>query len=113
MEIRQRAVREDSVVLHIIGRFTLEDVRDYENEFESSARGKSYVALNLAGLDYIDSSGIGSIIKTMNITKNANAEFILYDVNPTIFHIFKIAYLDKFFIILSKQDLVRKYPQFK
>jgi anti-sigma B factor antagonist len=113
MEIRSKPINKESVVLHVFGRFTLEDVRDYESEFEHAARGARYVALNLSGLDYIDSSGIGSLIKTMNITKNANAEFILFDVNPTILHIFKIAYLDKFFIILSKQDLVSKYPQFK
>jgi anti-anti-sigma regulatory factor len=47
------------------------------------------------------------------MAKNAGAEFILFDINQAILNIFRLAYLDKFFTILTRKDLVERYPQFK
>lgn len=113
MEIKIKEFENNSVTLQLNGRLNIEEVQYFEKEFEKYITKKKFIALDLSGVKYIDSSGIGSLIKAMNMAKNINVEFILFDINPVILNIFKLAYLDKFFTILSKQDLTSRFPQFQ
>jgi anti-anti-sigma factor len=113
MDIKSKAVNEDSVIIKIIGRLNIEEVQSFEKEFDRFLSSKKFIALDLSGLKYIDSSGIGSLIKAMNMTKNSGVELLLFDITPTILNVFKLAYLDKFFTILSGKELSKRHPQFK
>jgi len=67
------------------------------------------LSLNMAELKYIDSSGIGSLIKAMNITKNRDIDLVITDLDKEILHIFKLAYLDRFFTISTQEEIIEKY----
>lgn len=113
MEIKTKEVNSDFIILRLIGRFNIEEVLKFEEEFEKHLAMKKYIVLDLSAMKYIDSSGIGSLIKAMNFSKNMSIEFVLLDVNPSILNVFKLAYLDKFFVIVSSDDLQNRYPQYK
>ena len=66
-------------------------------------------SLNLEELTYIDSSGIGSLIRYMNIAIKENIDFICYNLNKNIENIFQISKLDQFLHILSNDDYHKKY----
>ncbi|HON78264.1 MAG TPA: STAS domain-containing protein [Spirochaetota bacterium] len=109
MQITTKHPSEDTVIITLDGRFDIEEVITFESscsEFLKS--GFKNICLDLSELKYIDSSGIGSLIKTMNITKNENAGLFLLDVQPDIMKIFKLAYLDKFFTITTKKEFLKK-----
>lgn len=113
MDIKSKEVNGQSVMVKVAGRLNIDEVQGLEREFEKLVSRKKFVALDLSGLKYIDSSGIGFLIKAMNAAKNLSMELILVDITPQILQVFKLAYLDKFFTILTAKELHKQYPQFK
>ncbi len=109
MDISVKQIDERTVIIKLAGKFNIEEVLNFENACREYIEKKvPTMGLDLSELKYIDSSGIGSLIKTMNITKNNNVELVLLDLQPDIHNVFKIAYLDKFFTISGKAEFLEK-----
>ncbi|HNU91217.1 MAG TPA: STAS domain-containing protein [Spirochaetota bacterium] len=109
MEIKSGKIGKDAVVLTIKGRFNIEQVESFETALEKCA-GSKWVILDLSAMNYIDSSGIGSLIKAVNIAKNEKREIILHSIDPAIMNVFRLAYLDKFFSIRTREELAKLFP---
>ena len=60
-------------------------------------------------LDYIDSSGIGCLIKSLNSIKNQKGVLILVGLKPMILNVFKLAKLDLFFQIMTNDEFKNKF----
>jgi anti-sigma B factor antagonist len=98
------------VIARLTGRFNIEEVINFEKVINNLiVESPRVICLNMAGLRYIDSSGIGSLIKAMNITKNKDIDLIITDLDKDILHIFKLAYLDRFFNISTQDEVLKKY----
>jgi anti-sigma B factor antagonist len=82
LEIAQRE-REGVVVLDVKGRLTVGDaattLRGYLRELAAS--GKINVILNLAEVDYIDSTGLGSLVVAYTSLRKAGGRLRLLNVN--------------------------------
>lgn len=82
LEIAQRE-SEEVAVLDMKGRLTVGDsaaaLRDYLREL--SAAGKNNVVLNLAEVDYIDSTGLGSLVVAYTTLRKAGGHLRLLNVN--------------------------------
>jgi anti-anti-sigma factor len=111
MNIKAIQASSDIVIISISGKFTIEEVTCFEDEFFRQLPGKKTIALDISGLKYIDSAGIGAFIKGMNNAKNQNKEFVLYEIDPLILNVFKLAYLDRFFTIRTKKEMKERYPE--
>lgn len=106
MEIKVNIIKNDFIVIELDGRFNIEEISHFETTIKKYINNKTKtIAINLSKLRYIDSSGIGSLIKSANLSKNENIEFIFVDVSPEVLNIFRLAYLDKFFTILTNDEL--------
>ena len=101
LQIAQRE-REGVVVLEIEGRLTVGDsataLREYLREL--AAAGKTKVVLNLAQVDYVDSTGLGSLgvafttlrkaggpLRLLNLTRR-NVELLVLTKLSTVFELF-------------------------
>jgi anti-sigma B factor antagonist len=109
MEIKPKKISDDAVLLAIKGRFNIEQVEAFETALEKCA-GIRWIILDLSAMRYIDSSGIGSLIKAVNIAKNEKREILLHSIDPAIMNVFRLAYLDKFFSIRSREELAELFP---
>ena len=69
----------------------------------------SILAIDMNKLDYIDSSGIGTLIKSLNAIKNKKGVLILIGLKPMILNVFKLAKLDMFFEIMSNDQFNTKF----
>ncbi|HEV2665796.1 MAG TPA: STAS domain-containing protein [Blastocatellia bacterium] len=82
LEIRERDVG-DVVILEMFGRITIgegsKDLKDAVDKLLNSGRNK--IVLNLGGVSYVDSSGIGELVSRYTTTKNAGGRLKL--LNPT------------------------------
>ncbi|HPA70730.1 MAG: STAS domain-containing protein [Spirochaetes bacterium] len=111
MEIKIQKVNQNLVIVKIDGRFNIEEVITFEKAINDIIdQGPKAVSLNMSELKYIDSSGIGSLIKAMNIAKNKDIELVITDLDKEIMHIFKLAYLDRFFTICTQEEILNRYP---
>lgn len=98
-------------IIHIKGKFDIECIEEFENTFQKQlASGKpTQLAIDMNQLDYIDSSGIGSLIKSLNTIKTQKGVLILYGLKPMILNVFKLAKLDMFFQIMTNSEFTNKY----
>ncbi len=98
-------------IIELNGKFDIEQAENFENNFNQMIQDKpKVVGLDLNNVNYIDSSAIGSIIKSLNHVKNYGGEMILFGLKPMILNVFKLAKLDNFFKILTPEEFTKKYP---
>ena len=89
-------VGTDILVVVLKGRLTFgEDSRKLEEMLKAAAtEGAKRVVLDLNGLTYMDSSGLGTIVKSMTVIKQAGGNLRLAGAKPFILSVFKMAYVD-------------------
>jgi anti-sigma B factor antagonist len=113
MDITINSPADNISIIHVFGKFTIEDVNFFKEKTSPLVKDPVKTILaNFSDLNYIDSSGIGALILLMNTAKNLNVELVLYNIPKEIHNVFKIAYLDKFFHITTSQELKKQYPDF-
>jgi len=97
----RHAVREDRDALVV----TLEGDVDLENSprarevlLESVGQGRD-VFVDLAGVTYIDSSGVASLVEALQAARKRGAGFALVSVGSAALRVLQLARLDKVFTI--------------
>jgi anti-sigma B factor antagonist len=89
------------------------DINNQDSFFEyflsAMNHAKKTIALNFENVDYLDSSGIGMLVKCVGECKRRKLEFIIFGINEKIKQFFKIAKLTNFFPLLSTEEFKKKY----
>jgi anti-sigma B factor antagonist len=82
-------------ILDLSGRITLGDetgqLRDTVRQLISA--GKKKIVLNLAQVDYIDSSGVGELVSSFTAVRNAGGELKLYSLSKKVQDILQVTKL--------------------
>jgi len=82
-------------ILDLTGRITLGDetgqLRDTVRQLISA--GKKKIVLNLAQIDYIDSSGVGELVSSFTAVRNAGGELKLYSLSKKVHDILQVTKL--------------------
>lgn len=83
---------------------------DLKNSLEENVKDENVdVCINLDKLNYLDSSGIGILIKSLNYVQGLNGTMCVANLKPSIEKIFKVSGLTTYFEILGKEDFINKY----
>lgn len=102
----------DVKIIEIQGKFDIESTEEFENLFQKQIESNpGTIAIDMNKLEYIDSSGIGTLIKSLNTIKNQKGTLILVGLNNMILNVFKLAKLDMFFQIMSNDDFKAKFAK--
>lgn len=67
-------------------------------------RGEKNLAVNLAGVSMVDSSGIGAFVRTHKLLKETGGRFILFAPTRMVRQTFKMVGLDRFFGIYEDES---------
>jgi anti-sigma B factor antagonist len=111
MEMTITHQTESTAIVRLKGKFTIEDINQFKETTAPLAKDPVRTMLiSFTDLEYIDSSGIGSLILIMNTAKNQDISLILYNLQEEIRNVFKISHLDKFFTITTSDELKKHYP---
>jgi len=91
------------VILDINGRITLGDeigqLRDTIRQL--IAEGKKKIILNLAQVDYIDSSGVGELVSSFTTVRNAGGELKLLNLTKKVHD---VLYITKLYTVFDVKD---------
>jgi anti-sigma B factor antagonist len=103
LTIKQRN-SSDVVILDLSGRLWILDLplRDLMNKLLSE--NKRHVVLNLAALDYIDSSGLGQLISIWTSIRNKKGHMTLLSPTKRVQRLFEITRLNSVFEILDSEN---------
>ena len=94
MKFKTRQV-DGVTVLDLSGRITLGEgsVTLREAVQDQLAKGEKHILLNLANVDYIDSSGIGELVTGFTSVKNAGGELKLLHLTKKVHDLLQITKL--------------------
>jgi len=70
----------------------------------------SKVVVDLAHVEYMDSSGLATLVEAMRNAKRFQVELVLCSLNPRVLAIFEIARLQEFFTIRPTLDEACQSP---
>jgi anti-sigma B factor antagonist len=94
------------VVVDAVGRLTLSDgrtqLRDLVHIFTGKGRRKFLV--NLAGVDFIDSDGLGELTRCFSIVRQAGGDLKLANVQPRVQALLDLTRLNQLFEIHSAEE---------
>jgi anti-sigma B factor antagonist len=94
---------QDVVILDLTGRLWILDLplRDLMNDLLSE--GKRHFVLNLAGVNYIDSSGLGQLVSIWTSVRNKSGHMTLLNPSKRVRRLFEITRLNTVFQICEQE----------
>ncbi len=104
--------RTGAVEILIHGKLDFEQVDQFEKTFTNAGLGtmETVIGMDLSNIEYIDSSGLGGLIKALNNAKSKGKSLYLYSASPKIQSVFTMARLDKFFSFISPSEFKTRFP---
>lgn len=72
-------------------------------------RGKKFIIINLAGVEWISSTGIGILIRGYKTVREANGDFVLVRAGERTQQVFNVLRLDRVFNVLADEDAALAY----
>ncbi|MBL8018411.1 MAG: STAS domain-containing protein [Leptospirales bacterium] len=97
--------------IDVTGRFTLEDKDAFLDlmvgKLDLAARP---VCIDCSQMDYIDSSGIGDMLKLRTEASRFNRPVILGSLKESVRRTFRTAQLESVFEILSEEEFKARFP---
>jgi|JI8StandDraft_1071087.scaffolds.fasta_scaffold62553_2 stage II sporulation protein AA (anti-sigma F factor antagonist) len=111
-------IREsDHLLMTIVEDIMMDNSREFFNEFdqifEEQRSSLFSMSINFGEVKFMDSSGIGSIIKCTNKAKEFGINIIVFNMNKTLFSVFRLSGLQHILETMELPVFLDKYPDFK
>jgi anti-sigma B factor antagonist len=96
------------VIFKLDGSLDIYTSLDLKVALEENVNGGAMdVIIDMEKLNYVDSSGIGILIKSLNFVQGQNGRFFVTNMKPVIEKVFKVSGLTTYFEILSSEDFAK------
>ena len=100
----------DITVIKIVGRFTVEDKDEFmlitQDKIDMQSVG---TCIDTADLKYIDSSGIGDLLKLKMEAAKQEHNIYVMGLNEAIEKVFKMARLDSVFTMITPEEFQSRF----
>lgn len=104
MEISVRKIN-DTFILDVSGSLDIYTATDFKQKIDEFIEvEEKTILINMEHLKYIDSSGIGILIKQMNLIKSKNKNFMIANLKKQILKVFSVAGLTSYFEIMTNEN---------
>jgi anti-anti-sigma factor len=108
MEISIIQTIDSLTVIKLSGVYDIGEIFRFEKFFSDNIKSDTkVVALDFSSLVFIDSSAISSLIRLKNNSKKRSIDLIIVDMGDEVLNVFRLAYLDKFFTIIPRNELLK------
>ena len=75
---------------------------------QAQSDGYKYIMLDFAGLEFISSSGVGSILGTIETSRNQGGDIIIYCASPKIMRVFEALDLSEYLTFCETEEKALK-----
>ena len=98
------------IIMHVRGELDLNTATDFKNSVNDKLSLKpSVLALGFSGVTFLDSSGVGALVKLNKTAHDNNIELVFYDLEEGILNMFRLSRLETIFTILTRKEFFEKY----
>lgn len=78
---------------------------DFQHQIEQSVEsGVHIILVDFSNVTFMDSSGLGALVKALKTLKTAEVEFFLCSINEQIAMLFELTSMDEYFSILDNRE---------
>jgi len=94
-------------VVDVVGRLTLSDGRTQLRDliYVLCSNGHKKFLLNLAGVDYIDSDGMGELVRCYSVVRQRGGEMKLAQLSPRVANLLELTRLNTLFDIYGEEQV--------
>jgi anti-sigma B factor antagonist len=97
-------------VLTLAGRLNAASTAEVKNRIHASVEeGRTHIVADLTGLDFIDSSGLASLVTGLKATREAGGFFRLVGAREQVLSVLKLTKLDRIFEIYPDEPAAWEY----
>lgn len=93
-------------VLRLVGQVRISTQNDFKDILDNLVKesGRQTVIINMDGIIYMNSTGLGIIIDTYKKFKESNGRLVLCNLLPDIMNLFEVTRLNRFIEIYSGES---------
>jgi len=91
---------DDGCIIYATGDIDLSNSHELRKTILAALKANASVFVDLSGVNYIDSSGIASLVEGLQFSKSNDKKFILTKPSTQVNAIMELARLDKVFTIV-------------
>ena len=103
--------KENYLMFRLEGSLDIYTSLDFKAALENHVKDSSLeVVIDMTALNYIDSSGIGILIKALNYVQGLNGKMCVANLKPAIEKVFKVSGLTSYFEILNSDAFNERFP---
>jgi anti-sigma B factor antagonist len=104
-DLSEEDLDETTAVIRVAGEIHATTAPEFSERLNSViANGKTAVALDLTGVEFIDSTGLSVLLNGLRRVTRARGSMVIACANPTVLRLFEITKLDSTFEILPSCD---------
>ncbi len=96
--------RQGFLVVMLSGEIDLNNSPDARKVILNSLKKKKHVMVDLSDVEYIDSSGVASLVEGFQYARTNSQEFALIGVSEAAMSVLRLARLDQVFTIYGSLD---------
>jgi anti-sigma B factor antagonist len=91
-------------VVEVEGDVDLGTSPDLRRTLFETLRSAAKLALNLAAIRYIDSSGIATLIEVLKDSQRLNKQFVLFGLSPAVEEVFRLTHVIRIFQVFQTEQ---------
>ena len=97
------------LIIKLKGNLDMYSSVELKDILEEKVKGKGFeLVIDMQELLYMDSSGIGILIKTLNYCKKQDIRVSVANIRPTVEKILKVSGISSYFEIITNKDIENK-----
>jgi anti-sigma B factor antagonist len=105
VEASTRSAGEITIV-DLVGHIDLGSSPALRKTLLNSLKTTKHMAINLGGVNYIDSSGIASLLEVLREAKDSRKKLVLFGVSGTVLQVLELTRLTGVFEIYANEEQV-------
>jgi anti-sigma B factor antagonist len=97
-------IERGTTIVDVVGQIDLGSSPALRKTLLDSLKGTQRVAINLAAVKYIDSSGIASLLEVLKEARQSNKRFVLFALPAAVFQVLQLTRLTGVFEIRETEE---------
>jgi anti-sigma B factor antagonist len=93
--VRKYALSDETLVVDLAGELDISSVQDLENELKASDGGPAFLVFDLRKLEFIDSTGLRSILRVESKMRSLGKKVVLVQGPESVKRVFRLTGLDE------------------
>jgi anti-anti-sigma factor len=106
----------DHLIIKILSDVMMDNSKDFYKEFEAIIQQNTefkVVSFDFYKVNFMDSSGIGSLIRAASYVKNLHSAVTVFNLNKSLYSVFRLSGLDNIIAIYTYEEFIEIYPELK